>query len=95
METVKPSLLNSSQTLQSFKNKQQKMMLLKSKQNYNSPYQKGDTIGTATFDDKDLVGTGYISDPPQISVTANQSIKKSFFLKVWWNHIVNFFTGNK
>lgn len=60
-----------------------------------SPIKKGDTIGTATFDDKDLVGTGYISDPPQISVTANQSIKKSFFLKVWWNHIVNFFTGNK
>ena len=56
---------------------------------------KGDTIGTATFDDKDLVGTGYISEPPQVSVTANQSIKKSFFLKVWWNHIVNFFTGNK
>ena len=60
-----------------------------------APIKKGDTIGTATFDDKDLVGTGYISDPPQISVTANQSIKKSFFLKVWWNHIVNFFTGNK
>ena len=55
-----------------------------------APIKKGDTI-----DDKDLVGTGYISDPPQISVTANQSIKKSFFLKVWWNHIVNFFTGNK
>ena len=60
-----------------------------------APIKKGDTIGTATFDDKNLVGTGYISDPPQISVTANQSIKKSFFLKVWWNHIVNFFTGNK
>ncbi len=60
-----------------------------------APIKKGDTIGTATFDDKDLVGTGYISDPPQISVTANQSIKKSFFLKVWWNHIINFFTGNK
>ena len=60
-----------------------------------APIKKDDTIGTATFDDKDLVGTGYISDPPQISVTANQSIKKSFFLKVWWNHIVNFFTGNK
>ena len=72
------------------------MMLLKIKaKTNNSPYQKDDTIGTATFDDKDLVGTGYISDPPQISVTANQSIKKSFFLKVWWNHIVNFFTGNK
>ena len=60
-----------------------------------APIKKGDTIGIATFDDEDLVGTGYISDPPQISVTANQSIKKSFFLKVWWNHIVNFFTGNK
>ena len=60
-----------------------------------APIKKGDTIGTATFDDKNLVGTGYISEPPQVSVTANQSIKKSFFLKVWWNHIVNFFTGNK
>ena len=38
-----------------------------------APIKKGDTIGTATFDDKNLVGTGYISDPPQISVTANQS----------------------
>ena len=60
-----------------------------------APIKTGDTIGTATYDDKDLVGTGYISDPPQVAVTANQSIKKSFFLKVWWNHIVNFFTGNK
>ena len=51
--------------------------------------------GTAIYDDKDLVGTSYISDPPQVDVTANQSIKKSFFLKVWWNHILNFFTGNK
>ena len=59
------------------------------------PIKKGDIIGTATFDDKDLVGTGYISNPPQISVTANQSIEKSFFLKVWWDHILNFFTGNK
>ena len=60
-----------------------------------APIKKGDTIGTATYVDKYLVGTGYISDPPQVAVTANQSIKKSFFLKVWWNHIVNFFTGNK
>ena len=60
-----------------------------------APIKKGDTIGTAIYDDKDLVGTSYISDPPQVDVTANQSIKKSFFLKVWWNHILNFFTGNK
>ena len=47
------------------------MMLLKSKaKTITAPIKKGDTIGTATFDDKDLVGTGYISDPPQISVTA-------------------------
>ena len=72
------------------------MMLLKIKaKTITAPIKKATLLEQQPLIDKDLVGTGYISDPPQISVTANQSIKKSFFLKVWWNHIVNFFTGNK
>ena len=42
-------------------------------------------VGTATFEDKSLVGEGYLPDQgmPSIELVAGKEVKKSFFLKVW------------
>lgn len=67
-----------------------------STQTVTAPIKSGDTIGTATFQDKDLVGDGYL-DGQQASSTelvAAKEVTKSFFLKVWWNHFVNYVNDN-
>ena len=52
----------------------------------------GDKVGTATFEDKSLVGEGYLPNQgmPSMELVAGKEVKKSFFLKVWWNHFVTF-----
>ncbi len=65
MELVKPSVAQSDLTVIQKISSKNDAIKSKSK-NHNSTYQKKVTlIGTATFDIKNLVGTGYISDPPQ------------------------------
>lgn len=51
---------------------------------------KGTKVGTLTYDDPDLIGTGYLDGPPQVTLVAQKPVKKSFFLKVWWNHFVRY-----
>ena len=57
-----------------------------------APVKPGDKVGTATFEDKSLVGEGYLPNQgmPSMELVAGKEVKKSFFLKVWWNHFVNF-----
>lgn len=57
-----------------------------------APVKSGDKVGTATFEDKDLVGEGYLPNQgmPSMELVAGKEVKKSFFLKVWWNHFVTF-----
>ena len=57
-----------------------------------APVKAGDKVGTATFEDKDLVGEGYLPNQgmPSMELVAGKEVKKSFFLKVWWNHFVTF-----
>ena len=65
-----------------------KLLQIKSKPPVNS----SDKVGTATFEDKSLVGEGYLPNQgmPSMELVAGKEVKKSFFLKVWWNHFVNF-----
>lgn len=65
-------------------------------QEVTAPVKTGDTLGTATFQDPDLVGDGYIegNTTTSIELIANKDVKKSFFLKVWWNHFVNYVNHN-
>ena len=53
-----------------------------------SPVKSGDKVGTATFEDRTLVGDGYLPNQgmPSMELVAGKEVKKSFFLKVWWNH---------
>lgn len=57
-----------------------------------APVKSGDKVGTATFEDNTLVGEGYLPDQrmPSMELVAGKEVKKSFFLKVWWNHFVTF-----
>lgn len=57
-----------------------------------SPAKSGDKVGTATFEDRTLVGDGYLPNQgmPSMELVAGKEVKKSFFLKVWWNHFVTF-----
>ncbi|RKW11172.1 MAG: D-alanyl-D-alanine carboxypeptidase, partial [Catonella sp.] len=51
---------------------------------------KGTEVGSLTYKDPDLIGTGYLDGPPKIALVAKEPVKKSFFLKVWWNHFVRY-----
>ena len=57
-----------------------------------APVKSGDKLGTATFEDNTLIGDGYLPDQgmPSMELVAGKEVKKSFFLKVWWNHFVTF-----
>ncbi|MGT2907754.1 D-alanyl-D-alanine carboxypeptidase PBP3 [Streptococcus dentiloxodontae] len=55
-----------------------------------APVTTGTQVGTATYNDPDLIGTGYLENAPSVKLTAGKSVQKSSFLKVWWNHFVNF-----
>lgn len=55
-----------------------------------APVNKGSQAGSLTFVDADLVGSGYLENTrPQVKLITKSSVKRSIFLKVWWNHFVN------
>jgi len=58
---------------------------------HTAPLEAGTVVGHLTYDDKDLVGQGYItSDKPTFDMVSDKNIEKAFFLKVWWNNFVRF-----
>lgn len=58
-----------------------------------APVKTNDKITQASFKDKDLVGTGYITEQASVAVTSKQDVKESFFLKLWWDWLVNVFNN--
>jgi D-alanyl-D-alanine carboxypeptidase (penicillin-binding protein 5/6) len=67
-----------------------KISIKTAKEGISAKIEEGQTLGQAVFEDKDLVGSGYISSEPQVDMIAKNQVKRSFFLKVWWNHFVNY-----
>ncbi len=58
---------------------------------HTAPLEAGTVVGHLTYDDKDLVGQGYITtDKPTFEMVAEKNVEKAFFLKVWWNRFVRF-----
>ena len=56
-----------------------------------APLEAGTVVGHLTYEDKDLVGQGYITtDNPTFDMVAEKNVEKAFFLKVWWNRFVRF-----
>ncbi len=60
------------------------------KEGYIAAVKKGQLIGKASFKDSSLVGQGYLDSPPTVKLVAKTEVKRSFFLKVWWNHFVRY-----
>ncbi|MEX2785660.1 D-alanyl-D-alanine carboxypeptidase PBP3 [Streptococcus sp. H49] len=59
-------------------------------QTVTAPVSKGQTVGTAVYADNDLIGSGYLEAVPRVELVAQSEVERSFFLKVWWNHFVNY-----
>ncbi|MGT2808438.1 D-alanyl-D-alanine carboxypeptidase [Streptococcus iniae] len=55
-----------------------------------APVKAKQTLAKASFKDKAIIGTGYLGETPSVELVSKDDIKKSFFLKVWWNHFVNY-----
>ena len=56
-----------------------------------APLEAGTVVGRLTYDDKDLVGQGYVtSDRPSFDMVADKNVEKAFFLKIWWNNFVRY-----
>lgn len=61
------------------------------KTEHTAPLEAGTVVGHLTYEDKDLVGQGYITtDKPSFEMVAEKNVEKAFFLKVWWNRFVRF-----
>ncbi|MGT2926526.1 D-alanyl-D-alanine carboxypeptidase PBP3 [Streptococcus cuniculipharyngis] len=67
---------------------------IKTNDQLTAPVKQDELVGTAQFNDKDLVGSGYLGDLPQVELLAGTQVKRSFFLKVWWNHFVIYVNEN-
>lgn len=59
-----------------------------------APLKKGDSLATAKYKDTNIVGMGYLGKPPVATIQTNQDVRRSFFLKVWWNHFVDYVNKN-
>lgn len=58
---------------------------------HTAPLEAGTVVGHLTYEDKDLVGQGYITtDKLSFEMVAEKNVEKAFFLKVWWNRFVRF-----
>ncbi len=55
-----------------------------------APLEAGTVVGHLTYEDKDLIGQGYITtERPSFEMVSEKKIEKPF-LKVWWNQIIRF-----
>lgn len=71
-------------------NKKSNLAFKPSRKSLTAPVKKNTEVGNFTFQDKNLVGGGYLGDLPSVSVKTKTAVEKSFFLKVWWNHFVTY-----
>lgn len=71
-------------------NKKSNMAFKPSRKSLTAPVKKNTEVGNFTFQDKNLVGNGYLGDLPSVSAKTKTTVEKSFFLKVWWNHFVTY-----
>lgn len=55
-----------------------------------APITKKEKLGKFIYQDKHVIGKGYLYSPPSVPALAKHSVDKSFFLKVWWNHFVRY-----
>ncbi|KXT72492.1 D-alanyl-D-alanine carboxypeptidase [Streptococcus sp. DD10] len=58
---------------------------------YEAPFKKGIPVGTASYEDNDLIGQGYLQDENKtITLISKNKVERSNFLKVMWNEFVRY-----
>lgn len=55
-----------------------------------APVAKKENLGNFVYEDKHVIGKGYLYSQPSVPALAQDKVDKSFFLKVWWNHFVRY-----
>ncbi|KHD43859.1 D-alanyl-D-alanine carboxypeptidase PBP3 [Streptococcus hongkongensis] len=65
-----------------------------SKTDIYAPIKKGHVVASAQYKDPNIIGMGYIDKAPEVAIQADKTLKRSFFLKVWWNHFVDYVNSN-
>ncbi|GGE30971.1 D-alanyl-D-alanine carboxypeptidase PBP3 [Streptococcus himalayensis] len=56
-----------------------------------APIKKGQKLGTLTYSDSELIGQGYLGQQePSVTMVAEKSIDRPFFLIAWWHDFVAF-----
>lgn len=59
------------------------------KTNY-APIKEGQVVGKVVFDDKVLVGQGYLEEPPSMELIAEENVTRTHIFEVIWNHFVRY-----
>ncbi|HGD0400492.1 TPA: D-alanyl-D-alanine carboxypeptidase PBP3 [Streptococcus agalactiae] len=68
----------------------QNQLKINFKKELTAPITKKENLGKAYYVDLNKVGKGYLIKEPSVHLVAKDSIERSFFLKVWWNHFVRY-----
>ncbi|WP_159590853.1 D-alanyl-D-alanine carboxypeptidase PBP3 [Streptococcus halichoeri] len=66
----------------------------KTQAQYFAPLAKHQTVASITLVDQNNIGRGYMGKMPQTKLVTQKAIPRSFFLKVWWNHWVDYVNQN-
>lgn len=59
------------------------------KTNY-APIKEGQVVGKVVFDDKVLIGQGYLEDLPSMDLVAEERVTRTHIFEVIWNHFVRY-----
>ncbi|MEQ9811026.1 D-alanyl-D-alanine carboxypeptidase PBP3 [Streptococcus jiangjianxini] len=71
-------------------NQKSKIVFQANQKELTAPVKSRTKVGHFVFQDEHLVGDGYLGDLPKVTAQTKTSVKRSFFLKVWWNHFVTY-----
>ncbi|MGT2837282.1 D-alanyl-D-alanine carboxypeptidase PBP3 [Streptococcus macacae] len=74
--------------------KQNVLKIIPAQKEISATVKKGQTIARASLEDKNTIGQGYLESPPHVKLIAQKEVKRSFFLKVLWNHFVKYVNKN-
>ncbi|TCD45595.1 D-alanyl-D-alanine carboxypeptidase [Streptococcus sp. X16XC17] len=57
---------------------------------FDAPIASTTAVGTLTFNDDDLVGSGYLGEVPHVEMITAEKIETAIWPISWWNHFVRY-----
>ncbi|MGT2833076.1 D-alanyl-D-alanine carboxypeptidase PBP3 [Streptococcus halotolerans] len=71
-------------------NQKSKIVFQANQKELAAPVKSKTKVGHFVFQDKHLVGDGYLGDLPKVTAQTKSPVERSFFLRVWWSHFVTY-----